>query len=71
MILRIIRINELCSILSLSRVSIWRLERDGVLPKRKKITDSGSVSGWLESDIKEWLESRPDGEVYKGEQAEE
>ena len=71
MSLRIIRINELCSILSLSRVSIWRLERDGVLPKRKKITDSGSVSGWLESDIKEWLESRPDGEVYKGEQAEE
>ena len=71
MSLRIIRVNELASMLSLSRVTIWKMERDGELPKRKKITDSGSVSGWLESDIEEWLESRPDGEVYKGEQAEE
>jgi predicted DNA-binding transcriptional regulator AlpA len=33
------------------------MEQRGELPQRRKIS-TGTV-GWLESDIKEWLESRP------------
>jgi len=56
--LSIIRPSELAEILSVNPVTIWRMEKRGDLPPRKKI--SNRCVGWLESDIKEWLESRPD-----------
>lgn len=55
--LKIIRPKELAEMLSVSSVTIWRMEQRGELPKRRKIS-TGTV-GWLESDIQEWLESRP------------
>ncbi len=54
---RVIRPNELVKILSVSRPTLWRMEKKGELPKRRKIS-TGSV-GWLEKDIEEWLENRP------------
>ena len=53
---RIISITELCLLLSKSRVSIWRWERDKILPKAIKI--QGRTIGWRESSILEWLESQ-------------
>jgi prophage regulatory protein len=55
--LKIIRPKELADLLSVSPVTVWRMEQRGELPQRRKIS-TGTV-GWLESDIKEWLESRP------------
>lgn len=56
--LSIIRPSQLAEILSVNPVTIWRMEKRGELPPRKKI--SNRCVGWLESDIREWLESRPD-----------
>ncbi len=53
----IIRPSELAEILSVSPVTIWRMEKRGELPPRKRI--SARCVGWLEDDIREWLESRP------------
>lgn len=58
--MKIIRPSELAEILSVSTVTIWRMEKRGELPPRKQI--SSRVVGWLESDIKEWLENRPNVE---------
>lgn len=55
--LKIIRPKDLSQLLSVNRVTIWRMEKRGELPPRKRIT-KGCV-GWLESDIAEWLEDRP------------
>lgn len=53
---RIISIIELSQLLSKSRVSIWRWERDGILPKPIKV--AGRTLGWRESTILEWLETQ-------------
>jgi prophage regulatory protein len=52
---RIISITELSQLLSKSRVSLWRWERDGVLPKPIKV--QGRTIGWRESAILEWLDT--------------
>ncbi len=41
----------------LSRVTIWRVEREGQFPVRVQLT-AGRV-GWYGHEIKAWLESRP------------
>lgn len=54
--LKIIRPTELSELLSLSLVSIWRMEKRGELPPRIKI--SKRAVGWRESDIEAWLNER-------------
>lgn len=56
---QILRINDLVELLGVSRVTLWRWERDGLLPP-KRVLGPNTV-GWLESEILEWLESRPTG----------
>jgi len=40
----------------LSRTTIWRLERDGLFPKRRLLT--GKIVAWDEGEIDEWIKSR-------------
>lgn len=54
--LKIIRVKELCRLISVSPTTLWRMEKRGELPPRIKI--STRAVGWRESDIEEWLESR-------------
>ena len=51
--LSIIRPDELCEILSVSRATLWRMEKEKQLPHKIKI-GTRSV-GWLRRDIEEWL----------------
>jgi prophage regulatory protein len=39
-----------------SRTTLWRMERDGLFPKRIRI--STNRVGWLETEIDAWLEER-------------
>lgn len=54
--MKIIRPKQLAEMLSVSTVTLWRMEKRRELPPRIKI--STRAVGWRESDIKEWLESR-------------
>lgn len=54
--MKIIRTNELAAILSVSKITIFRMSKRGELPPKIKI--STRAVGWLESDIKEWLNER-------------
>jgi prophage regulatory protein len=40
----------------LSKSTRWRLERDGLFPKRRKL--SKKTVGWVSSEIQDWLRSR-------------
>lgn len=60
--MKILRPSQLAQILSVSKPTLWRMEKRGELPPRRKI--SKRTVGWLSSEIEEWLESRPDA-TYK------
>lgn len=56
---RFIATQEACRIAGgVSPLTLWREERAGRFPKRRKIT-AGRV-GWLESEIREWVQTRSD-----------
>lgn len=40
----------------LSKSTIWRKEKEGTFPKRRKL--SANSVGWLRSEINAWLTSR-------------
>ncbi len=56
--MKILRPTELADVLSVSLVTLWRMEKRGELPPRRQI--SKRVVGWLESDIEDWINSRPE-----------
>jgi prophage regulatory protein len=53
---RYIRRPELIQLIGTTAVSIWRWEKAGLFPKRRRI-GPGSV-GWLESEVNAWIASR-------------
>ncbi len=53
---KIIRQKRVMERTGLSASSIWRLEKIGQFPARRKL-GSNSV-GWIESEINEWITSR-------------
>ncbi|MBI5191253.1 MAG: AlpA family phage regulatory protein [Nitrospirae bacterium] len=53
---KFIRRPEVLKIVGLSATTIWRLERAGTFPMRRKLS-TGAV-GWLESEIQAWMTER-------------
>lgn len=53
---RVLRKPEVQYTTGLSDPTIWRLERAGKFPKRLRL--GGNSCGWLESEIKDWLDAR-------------
>jgi prophage regulatory protein len=40
----------------LSRVTVWRMERDDRFPRRRQL--SANSVGWLKSEVDAWVDSR-------------
>jgi predicted DNA-binding transcriptional regulator AlpA len=55
---RILRPKETSAVTGLSLTTLWRKEKKGTFPKRRKI--STSASGHLESEVAVWQED-PEG----------
>ena len=53
---RIIRSQEVKEMTSLSRTTIWRLERKGKFPARVALSEKNV--GWRLSDVEEWIRNR-------------
>ena len=62
--IKFIREKECHEKTGLSRTTRWRLEKNGLFPARRYITE-GTV-GWLLSEIEEWLISRPTVSYHGG-----
>ena len=56
---RFVREPECLKITGLSRTTRWRLEREGSFPKRRKLSEN--AVGWLESELRKWVESKAGG----------
>lgn len=52
---KIIRFTQVQLATGLSRSTIWRKERDGTFPRRRRISTNGV--GWLESEVEAWVRS--------------
>jgi|APSaa5957512535_1039671.scaffolds.fasta_scaffold216474_1 prophage regulatory protein len=50
---------EVVKMTGLSRVTLWRYEREEKFPKRVNLSDHRV--GWVESEVEEWIENRPRG----------
>lgn len=57
---KIIRPKELANMLSISISTLYKMQDEGQLPPKLKI--SSSAVGWQRSDIEEWLMSRKQDE---------
>ena len=55
--MKILRIGKVTEATGLSRTTLWRLERSGDFPRRIRL--SPNSTGWIESEIEQWIESRP------------
>jgi prophage regulatory protein len=53
---RILRLKDVATLVGVSETTIWRLEKAGEFPARRRI--SGNSVGYLASDIQKWIESR-------------
>ncbi len=59
--MKIIRIRELVAMLGVSRVTLyrWDRERNNGFPTRIRL--GAGIVGYVESEIQEWIASRPRG----------
>jgi predicted DNA-binding transcriptional regulator AlpA len=57
---RLLRLAKVIGMTGLSRTTIWRLERTGEFPRRRKINRSVA---WLESEVKHWIETAGTGQL--------
>ena len=54
--IKVLRAPDTCAIIGLKRAALYRLVQRGQFPKPIKI--STKLSGWLDSEVYAWLESR-------------
>lgn len=54
--IRLLRLPAVCERTGLSRSTIWRLERLGRFPRRRRL--SANIVAWLETEVAGWIESR-------------
>lgn len=55
--MKLLRTKRIVEITGLSRMTIYRMERDGRFPARRQL-GANSVA-WLEEDVAEWVRRRP------------
>jgi prophage regulatory protein len=55
---RLVPFREVAQRVALSRSTIWRMERAGQFPKRRRL--SVNKVAWWEPELEEWLRSRTD-----------
>jgi prophage regulatory protein len=55
--MKLIRLSAVTALTGLSRGTIYRLERDGSFPSRRRL-GANSVA-WVEQEVTDWMASRP------------
>jgi prophage regulatory protein len=56
---RLLREPEVARITGLGRTTRWEMEKSGEFPARRRAAKN--VSGWLESEVLDWIRSRAIG----------
>jgi len=59
--MKLLRQKQVIDATGLSRMTIWRLERAGQFPQRRRL--GPNAIGWVENEIDEWIASRPPSQL--------
>jgi prophage regulatory protein len=62
---RIIRLPEVMGMVGMKKTAIYNRIKDGTFPVPLKI---GRMSGWLESDVQQWIAAVAEGQVAASQQ---
>jgi predicted DNA-binding transcriptional regulator AlpA len=54
-----LRFKEVGLMCGLSRTTIWRMQREGTFPERRRI--GPNAVRWLAEDVEEWIQTRQRG----------
>jgi predicted DNA-binding transcriptional regulator AlpA len=57
--LQLLRINDVCKLLRISKPTLWRLRRASDFPEPTEVTDR--LIAWRKSEVEEWLMTRQIG----------
>ena len=55
---RILRIRDVIALTKLSRTQIYRLIAKNEFPRQIKLTSGGKITGWLLSELLDWIDTR-------------
>jgi prophage regulatory protein len=58
---RMLRLPEVEEITGLSGTTIWRHEREGRFPRRRRL--GSTLVAWRSDEVQEWIESLPAAEL--------
>ncbi len=64
---RMLRLPEVCEITGLSQTTIWRHERDGTFPHRRRL--GPTLVAWRSDEVEEWIEGLPVADEESGPEA--
>jgi predicted DNA-binding transcriptional regulator AlpA len=56
---RMLKLRDVMARTTLARNTIHEMEVRGEFPKRRRLVGKGERVGWLESEIEDWIRSRP------------
>ena len=54
--MKFLRQRELTETTGLSRTTLWRMERSGAFPRRRRL--GPNCVGWVDDEVNEWKKSR-------------
>ena len=63
---KIMRLPEVCALTGQSETTIWRKEKAGKCPRRRRI--GPNAVGWMSDQVLEWLQELPEVQLGKGEE---
>ena len=55
--MRMLRLPDVCEVTGMSSTTIWRRERDGLFPRRRRL--GANLVAWRSDEIKAFIEGLP------------
>ena len=56
--MRLLRLPDVCEITGLSPTTVWRREKDGQFPRRRRL--GANIVAWRSDEIAAWIEALPE-----------
>lgn len=54
----LLRLSDVLAIVRVSKTTVYRWSRNGLFPRPRALTPSGSTVAWLASEVYAWIEAK-------------
>ena len=59
-LMRMLRLPDVCEVTGLSPTTVWRREKDGLFPRRRRL--GTNIVAWRSDEILAWIEELPEAD---------